>query len=145
MQETWVWFLGWGYSLEKEMVAHSNILAWKILWTAEPGRLLSMGSLRVGHDWVTSLSLSLYALSFSCIWLLATPWTVDCQAPLSMGILQARILEWVAMSSSRGSSQPRDWTQISHIAGRLLRRGISKSSLLTSYIKLFHLHGIFNA
>ena len=35
---------------------------------------------------------------------------VDCQAPLSMGILQARILEWVAMPFSRGSSQPRDQT-----------------------------------
>ena len=34
------------------------------------------------------------------------------------GILQARILEWVAMSFSRGSSQPRDWTQVSHITGR---------------------------
>ena len=40
--------------------------------------------------------------------LFATPWSVVCQAPLSMGILQARILEWVAMPSSRGSSQPRD-------------------------------------
>ena len=39
---------------------------------------------------------------------LVNPWTVACQAPLSMGILQARILEWVAMPSSRGSSQPRD-------------------------------------
>ena len=37
-----------------------------------------------------------------------TPWTVARQAPLSMGILQARILEWVAMPSSRGSSEPRD-------------------------------------
>ena len=42
---------------------------------------------------------------------------VACQAPLSMGILQARILEWVAMPSSRGSSQPRDPTQVSRIAG----------------------------
>ena len=40
------------------------------------------------------------------------------QVPLSMRILQARILEWVAMPSSRGSSQPRDWTQVSRIAGR---------------------------
>ena len=39
------------------MVTHSSILAWKIPWTEEPGRLQSMGSLRVGHDWVTSLSL----------------------------------------------------------------------------------------
>ena len=37
-----------------------------------------------------------------------TPWTVALQAPLSMGILQAGIMEWVAMPSSRGSSQPRD-------------------------------------
>ena len=44
---------------------------------------------------------------------------MDCsQAPLSMGILQARILEWVAMPSSRGSSQPRDQTHVSCIAGR---------------------------
>ena len=37
---------------------HSSTLAWKIPWTREPGRLQSMGSLRVGHDWATSLSLS---------------------------------------------------------------------------------------
>ena len=55
MQETRVWSLGWKDSLEKEMAAHSSILAWKIPWTAEPGRLPSMGSRRVGHDWVTSL------------------------------------------------------------------------------------------
>ena len=39
------------------MAPHSSTLAWKIPWTEEPGRLQSMGSLRVGHDWVTSLSL----------------------------------------------------------------------------------------
>ena len=45
---------------------------------------------------------------------------MDCspQAPLSMGILQARILEWVAIPSSRASSQPRTQTQVSCIAGR---------------------------
>ena len=48
----------------------------------------------------------------------ATPWTVACQAPLSLGILQARILEQVAMPSSRETSQPRDQTQVSCIAGR---------------------------
>ena len=42
---------------EKAMAPHSSTLAWKIPWTEEPGRLLSMGSLGVGHDWVTSLSL----------------------------------------------------------------------------------------
>ena len=45
------------------------------------------------------------------------PWTVARQAPLTLGIPQARILEWVAMPSSRGSSQPRNQTQVSHIAG----------------------------
>ena len=41
---------------QKVMAPHSSTLAWKIPWTEEPGRLQSMGSLRVGHDWVTSLS-----------------------------------------------------------------------------------------
>ena len=50
MKETRVQSLGWEDPLEKEMTAHSSILAWKIPWTAEPGRLLSMGSQRVGHD-----------------------------------------------------------------------------------------------
>ena len=42
---------------EKAMAPHSSTLAWKIPWTEKPGRLQSMGSLRVGHDWATSLSL----------------------------------------------------------------------------------------
>ena len=44
------------FILEKAMAPHSNTLAWKIPWTEEPGRLQSMGSQRVGHDWATSLS-----------------------------------------------------------------------------------------
>ena len=43
-QETWVWSLEWGDTLEKEMATHSSILAWRILWTEEPGGLQSMGS-----------------------------------------------------------------------------------------------------
>ena len=42
--------------LEKAMAPHSSTLAWKTPWTEEPGGLQSMGSLRVGHDWATSLS-----------------------------------------------------------------------------------------
>ena len=49
MQETWVRSLGWEDSREKEMAAHSSILAWKIPWTVEPGRLPSMGSQGVEH------------------------------------------------------------------------------------------------
>ena len=57
MQETRVQSLGWEDPLEKEMAAHSSLLAWKISCTEEPGRLQSMGSQRAEHDWVTSLSL----------------------------------------------------------------------------------------
>ena len=57
------------------------------------------------------------AYLLSCFWLFATPWTVAHQAPLPMRVLQARILEWVAMSSFRGYSWPRDQTQDSHITG----------------------------
>ena len=60
------------------------------------------------------------SLSLSHVWLFATPWTV-CSLPGSSvhGILQARILEWVAVSSSRESSPPRDRTNISWFAGRI--------------------------
>ena len=50
MQETQVQSLGWEDLLKKEMATYSSILAWKIPWTEEPGRLQSMGSQRVGHD-----------------------------------------------------------------------------------------------
>ena len=50
MQETWVQSLGQEDPLEKKMATHSGILAWRILWTEEPGGLQSTGSQRVGHD-----------------------------------------------------------------------------------------------
>ena len=54
MWETQVWSLGREDPLEKEMATHSGVLAWKIPWTEETGRLQSMGSQRIGHDWATS-------------------------------------------------------------------------------------------
>ena len=54
MQKMQVWSLGWEDFLEEEMATHSNILAWEISWTEEPGRLQSMGSHRVKHDWATN-------------------------------------------------------------------------------------------
>ena len=51
----------------------------------------------------------------SCVQLFVILWTVDCQDPLSMKILQARILEWFAMLSSRGSFQIRDWSHVSYV------------------------------
>ena len=50
VQESWVRSLGFEDPLEKEMVTHSSIPAWKIPWMEKPGRLQSMGSQRVGHD-----------------------------------------------------------------------------------------------
>ena len=54
----------------------------------------------------------------SCVQLFATPWTAASQVPLSVEILQVRILEWVAMPSSSGPYQSRDQTQVSRVAGR---------------------------
>ena len=50
----WFWLPSTGM-MEKEMATHPSTLAWRIPWTEEPGRLQSMGSQRVRHDWVTSL------------------------------------------------------------------------------------------
>ena len=71
--------LGWEDPLEKEMATHSSTLAWRIPWREEPGRLQSMGSQRVGHDWATSLSLSPFPLAppLSSIW--ASALLLPCQ------------------------------------------------------------------
>ena len=50
--ETWVRSLDGEDPLEEGMATHSSILAWRIPWTEEPGGLRSLGSQRVGHDWV---------------------------------------------------------------------------------------------
>ena len=142
--------------LEKAMAPHSSTLAWKIPWTEEPGGLQSMGSLQVGHDWMTSLSLftfmhwkrkwqltpeflpgesqgrgawwaAVYGVAQSrtrlkrlssssskhcCCCLVTKSCTTLLCDPMDLknspwgssvhGISQARILEWVAISSSRG-------------------------------------------
>ena len=68
-------------------------------------------------DW-TELNWTMLYLVASVVSDSVTSWIAVCQAPLSIGILQARILEWVTMLSSRGSSQPSDPTQVSRIVGR---------------------------
>ena len=54
MQETWVRSLGWEDPLEEEMATHSSILAWRIPWTGQPGRLQFMGSQSVWHNRATN-------------------------------------------------------------------------------------------
>ena len=139
---TGVYKLNWSI-----MAPHSSTFAWKIPWMEEPGGPQSMESLRVGHDWATSLSL------FTCLhwrrkwqptpvaWRI--PGTGEPGGLPSMGlhrvghdwsdlaaaaagaagssvhrILQARILEWISIPFCRGSSRPRDQTLVSCITGR---------------------------
>ena len=128
--------------LEKAMATHSSTLAWKIPWTEEPGGLPSMGLHRVGHDW-SDLAAAIWCLyqiplKYTLKWFilcylkftllkvksevaqscltLCDP--MDGSLPGSMvhGIFQARILEWAAISFSRGSPQPRDQSRVSCIA-----------------------------
>ena len=73
--------------------------------------------------------------SVSHVWLFATPWTVAHQAPLVHGILQAKILEWVAIAFPRGSFWPRDRTQVSCIAGRFFTIWTTREAPISSVPK----------
>ena len=92
---------------------------------------MSRISLGVFSGLFLSLSLGIHVCAslLSCVRLFATPGTVALQAPLSMGILQARILEWIAMPSSWGTSQPRDRTQVSEPPGKPKNTGVGSLSL----------------
>ena len=74
--ETRVQSLGWEDPLEKEMAAHSTIHAQRIPWTEEPGRLQSMGSQRVGHNWVINTMRTLQKIA-ACILLATSIYKVD--------------------------------------------------------------------
>ena len=74
--------------------------------------------------------------SLSHVWLFATPWTVH-------GILQARILEWAAFLFAGVSPQPRDWTQVSHIACRFFTSWATKEACFTLKIFIFYLRVCF--
>ena len=80
MRETRVRALGWEDPLEKEMAIHSSTIAWKIPWTEEPGRLQSMGSQRVGHDWATSLK-CLYTYVWINMRVLLQSVSYECNSP----------------------------------------------------------------
>ena len=116
MWETWVQSLGWEDPLEKEMAAHSSILAWRIPWTEEPGGLQSMGSQRVGHDWATKTTdngVCVECISCSVVSDSSRPHVPPGSSVHT--ILQAAILEWVAIPFSRGPFGPRDRAWVSCI------------------------------
>ena len=103
---SWITFFHHLYELkEKAMAPHSSTLAWKIPWMEEPGRLQSMGSLRVGYDWVTSLSLSCIGegngnpLQCSC---LENPRDGGAWWAAVYGVSQSRTwLKWLSSGSKR--------------------------------------------
>ena len=113
-KDAWVRYLGQKDPLEKEMATHSSNFAWEILGTEEPGRLQSMGSQRVRHDWMTKQHHQLesnirrnnYMLTAAAAKLLQSCPTlgnpIDSSPPGSAvpGILQAKTLEWAAISFS---------------------------------------------
>ena len=89
MQLTWAWSLGWEDSLEEGMATSSGIFAWRIPWTEEPGRLQSMGSQRVGHDWATKHSTAqhsivCYVIECSVITQLQSD-ILECKVKLTLG------------------------------------------------------------
>ena len=108
---SFVWILSIWYSLglfpEKAMEPHSSTLAWKIPWTEEPSRLQSMGSLRVGHDWATSLSRigegNGNPLQYSC---LENPRDRGACWAAIYGVSQSQTLKWLSSSSSSSLFDP---------------------------------------
>ena len=113
MWETWVWSLGPEGPLEEVMATHSGILylenpmdrgAWQ---ATVHGAAKSQTWLSDNVDWKVKVKVTQLYLT------LCDPMDYTIH-----GILQARILEWVAFPFSRGSSKPRDRAQVSHIAGR---------------------------
>ena len=71
MQKTQICSLGWKDPLQKGMAIHSSILAWRVPWTEEPGRLQSMASHRVGHDWATNTHIHTQPSSYCLLALLS--------------------------------------------------------------------------
>jgi len=94
-----------------------------------------MGSHRVGHDWSAAVAAAAVKVTQSC------PTLCDPINCMVHGILKARILEWVAFLFSRGSSQPRDQTQVSRIAGKFFTSWATREALFSQcyyYICLFN-------
>ena len=139
--ETRIWSLGWEDPIEEGMAAHSSVLAQRIPWTEKPGRLWSIRSQRDRHNWSDFTCMHLFKTlpryghirgkGFRKLIWVKRKWKCcsfvsDSLRPRGLsppcssvrGILQARILEWVAILFSRGSSWSRDGTQVSCTVGK---------------------------
>ena len=145
MWETWVWSMDWEDPLEKGKATHSNILAWRIFdWilcfdvVKHHELFANFGNESLTDHNICKYFLPVFGLSFHFVYCilwyvkafqlrsavaqlcptLCYPVEYSPPGPSVHGIFQARILEWVAISFSRGSFQPRDRTQLSIIADR---------------------------
>ena len=120
---------------DRALLCH-RIFTWRksVLWMTIAHRKLGTVSHRFEMLWWW-----LVVCGLSCVLLFAAWWTVTRQAPLIHGIFQARILEPVAISSSRGSSWPRDWTLIFYISS-IGRSHLERPWNAMSFFKLMYVH-----
>ena len=109
----------------KKCIYVSLCEAWLHFKSTDFSQIISLFSIPIltshmkSKNWCVSLAECVLSC-FSCVWLFVTLWTIAHQALLSVGFLQARILEWVAMLFSRGPSQPRDRTCVFHFGRQVL-------------------------
>ena len=135
---TWILYqsckVGYSYPLKPCNVRYEVILTLKMrtLKQDQDGK--------VGRSWTHLLLFYCCLLTHSCIWLCSP---VHCSPPGSSvhGIFQARIVEWVAISFSRGSSQPRDWTCISYTGRQILYRWATGETSLPMDTKTIATYG----
>ena len=149
MRETWVRPLGWEDPLEKEMATHSSILAWRIPWTEEPGRLQSMGSQRVGYDFTFTFP----SLSVSCLcenlpscfigYLLGVPSFLESgyQEPVFPWCPKL----WGPLAQSMCTDpEPRSGGQASGENGNRYQKGINNRSKYFSFLSAYLINGHFS-
>ena len=116
---------------EKAMAPHSSTLAWKIPWMKEPGRLQSMGSLKVRHDWATSLSLFTF-MHWRRKWQ-PTPVFLPGESQGRGGIL----VGWMSMGSHRVGH---DWSDSAVSASVLLSQLVPPSFPHCVHKSVFYVH-----
>ena len=114
MQETQVCSPSQEDPLEKRLATYSNILAWIIPWTEDPGRLQSLGSQRVRHDWATNIFTFIFNVIvdiidfFYTFYLFCVPWYLLCllpfyilDVPLPWYYIFSIILLWIILEITR--------------------------------------------
>ena len=109
------------------MAAHSSTLAWKIPWTEEPGGLQSMGSLRIGHDWLSDFTFTFHfhalekgMATHSSVLAWRIPGTGELGGLPSMGSQSRTRLKWLSSSRSSSKANRSDYQEIWQVCYRHL-------------------------